>query len=106
MFSGKLDKGSGKRHWDPPLQGEFSNVHKSIKKKNLDVKHLHGFKDVADTVVYEAVKLKFERMVGGERCYKYVTVEERTAQKEDDEGNVCAPMSCSDLGKQVSGILL
>jgi len=101
LFTGKVDKGTGKRRWDPPLQGEFSNVHKSIKKKHLGVEHLHGFIDVADTVVYEAVKLKFKQMVGGERCYKYVTAEEQQkAGKQDEEGNMCEPMSCSDLGKQ------
>ncbi|KAL7530605.1 hypothetical protein ACHAXR_003589 [Thalassiosira sp. AJA248-18] len=111
LFTGKLDGLSGKRHWDPPLQGEFTNVHKSNKKKTLGVEHLYGFKDSADTVLYEAAKLKFERMIGGERCYKYMPCDELKAQKQansadlpfvkmDEEGNVCEPKSCSDLGKQ------
>ena len=87
-----------------PLQGEFSNFHKSAKKKIYSLEHLSGFKDVADTVVYEAVKLKFQQMVGKERCYKFMTWDEIKAQKSnlplDDEGNVCQPKSCSDLGKQ------
>lgn len=111
LYMGKLDKPGGKRHWDLPLQGEFSNVHKA-KEKKLGVESLNGFKDLADTVVYDAAKLKFERMVGGERCYKYMTHDEIKERKQsnyaadmpfvkiDGNGNVCEPMSCSDLGKQ------
>lgn len=106
-----------RRHWIPPLQGEFSNVHKSTKQKDYGLQDLNGFSDVADTVVYEAAKLKFQQMVGGERCYRYMTwdeiVEARRERKDgddddylsnvklEDDGQVCQPKSCSDLGRQV-----
>jgi len=68
-------------------------------------------------VLYEAVKLKFERMVGGERCHKYMTRDELRDEakkrqnggaalpglpglKLDYGGNVCVPRSCSDMEKQ------
>lgn len=111
LFTGKVDAVTGKRHWNAPLQGEFSNVHKSNRKKVFDVQHLNGFRDVADGVVYEAAKLKFERMVGENRCYRYMTADEVKAEKLandgvpipsniDDLGNVCNPKTCLDLGKQ------
>lgn len=99
-----------------PLQGEFGNVHKSAKKKVLDIEDLNGFLDVADEAVYEAARLRFEKMVGdegGERCHRYMTWEEIDAAAEggaghylpdlvrDEDGRVCEPMACSDLGKQV-----
>jgi hypothetical protein len=114
------------RYWIPPLQGEFSNVHKSTKQQDYGVADLHGFTDVADTVVYEAAKLKFQQMVGEQRCYKYMTWDEiieiargRVRRKDgdddkdaydeyslpyvkiDDDGKICQPKSCADLGKQV-----
>ncbi len=132
LYTGKLenqeedsDAGSSserwkrqRRHWIPPLQGEFSNVHKSTKKQDYGLEDLHGFTDVADRVVYEAAKLKFKQMVGGERCYRYMTwaeiIEARQRETKDvddygylpylkieDDGKVCHPKSCSDLGKQV-----
>ena len=85
-----------------PLQGEFANVHKS-KKASISVEELDGFKDVADTVVYEAAKLKFERIVGDERCYKLMSwneIEESHLSSEDETGSLCLPSTCSDLGKQ------
>jgi len=111
LFMGKMDKLSGKRRWDQPLQGEFSNVHKALRKKVLDVEHLNGFKDLADTVLYEAAKLKFKQIVGEKRCYEYMPIEEIEARKEadpsdlpflkmDEDGHFCEPMSCADLGKQ------
>ena len=99
LFGFKYDE-DGKRYWPEPLQGEFSNVHQSKKKKTLDVKDLHGYKDIADGVLYEAAKLKFERMVGPERCYKYQTFEESAGQSDPVRASVCRPKSCSDLGKQ------
>ena len=110
LFMGKEhDDGDGtRRQWYAPLQGEFSNMHKSTKKKTFDIEHLHGFNDVADTVLYEAVKLKFKQMVGEERCYRYMTWDELKEHKItsfiklDDDGDVCQPKSCADLGKQVS----
>lgn len=98
-FGFKYDE-NGKRYWPEPLQGEFSNVHQSKKKKVLDVKDLHGYKDIADGVLYEAAKLKFERMVGPERCHKYQTLDELAGQSDPDRASVCRPKSCSDLGKQ------
>lgn len=111
LFGGKVDQSSGERRWDPPFQHEFSNMHKSTKEKVLGVEHLHGFKDMADTALYSAAKLKFDMMVGKERCYKYMTVDEIKAQqhanntglpflKIDDEGKICKPLSCAELGKQ------
>lgn len=125
LYGGKLQPLDNKRHWNIPLQGEFSNKHKSTKSKILGIKDLHGFKDVADTVLYEAVKLKFERMVdnGGGRCYRYMTWDEIKADKmngtensssssssvipydikmDSETGDVCRPKSCSDMGKQVT----
>jgi hypothetical protein len=126
LYTGKLgnqeeDGNAAKqqrRHWIPPLQGEFSNVHKSTKKQDYGLEDLHGFIDVADRVVYEAAKLKFQQMVGGERCYRYMTWDEiREARqretnngqendylsylKMENDGTICQPKSCSDLGKQV-----
>ena len=120
------DNREQQRYWIPPLQGEFSNVHKSTKQQDYGVADLHGFTDVADTVVYEAAKLKFQQMVGEQRCYKYMTWDEiieiargRERRKDgdgdkdaydeyslsyvkiDDDGNICQPKSCADLGKQV-----
>ena len=116
LFAGKLDNKSGKRQWIPPLQGEFANVHASKNKKLLGLEELHGFKDVADGVVYEAAKLKFDRMVGPDKCYKFMSwdeLQEETRDKDADMmaevlpfintnnvGKLCQPKSCSDLGKQ------
>ena len=124
LYGGKkLQPDNNERHWNIPLQGEFSNKHKSTKSKVLGIKDLHGFKDVADTVLYEAVKLKFERMVddSGGRCYRYMTWDEIKADKmnvtessssssvipydiklDSASGDVCRPKSCSDMGKQVT----
>eukprot|EP00985_Skeletonema_marinoi_P021005 scaffold12642_cov133-Skeletonema_marinoi.AAC.3 len=111
LFSGRSDSVTGQRVWDQPLQREFANVHKS-KKATIGVEELDGFKDVADTVVYEAAKLKFERMVGNERCYKFMSWDEIERDlvnndnantpflNVDKDGNVCHPLTCSDLGKQ------
>ena len=98
-FGFKYDE-TGNKYWPEPLQGEFSNVHQSKKKKTLDLKDMHGYKDIADGVLYEAAKLKFERMVGRERCHKYQTFEELTSQSAPDRASICRPKSCSDLGKQ------
>jgi hypothetical protein len=112
-----------------PLQGEFRNVHKSNKIRAYDARDLHGFVDVADTLVYDAARVRFDDMVaeGGGRCHKFMTWDEldaasggHTADDDDDDtindlkrlpylardedGRVCEPMSCSHLGKQV-GIL-
>lgn len=115
-----IRRGQQRRQWIPPLQGEFSNVHKSTKKQDYGLEDLHGFTDVADRVIYEAAKLKFQQMVGGEKCYRYMTwdeiIEERREKnndddgylphlKVDDDGKVCQPKSCSDLGKQVRILL-
>lgn len=110
LFSGRKSD-SGKRVWNQPSQREFANVHKSSK-ATIGVESLDGFKDVADTVVYEAAKLKFERMVGDERCYKFISwdeIEEEINSNNhvntpffnmDKDGNACHPLACSDLGKQ------
>lgn len=111
LFGGKVDERTGKRTWNPPSQGEFQNVHSSGEKKNYGIKDLNGFKDAADSVVYEAAKLKFERMVGDQRCYKYMTMEELEAEaigntidtsflRTDAGGKVCKPQTCTQLGKQ------
>ena len=111
-----------------PLQGEFGNVHKSNKTRVYDVKDLNGFVDVADTLVYDAARIKFDEMVraGGGRCHRYMTWDELDAASQgpaaddddddddddgdarrlpylerDEDGRVCEPLSCSDLGKQV-----
>jgi hypothetical protein len=113
LFSGRIsyDNISGQRLWEQPLQREFANVHKSTV-STASVEQLHGFKDVADTVVYEAAKLKFERMVGAKRCHKFMSWDEieREIIKDDststpylnvdNNGNVCHRLTCSDLGKQ------
>jgi len=113
LFSGRVsdDNVFGQRLWEQPLQREFANVHKSTK-TTASVEQLNGFKDVADTVVYEAAKLKFERMVGAERCYKFMSWDEieREINKGDststpylnvdNNGNFCHRLTCSDLGKQ------
>jgi len=111
LFSGRMDSVTGQRIWEQPLQREFANVHQS-KKATIGVEELDGFKDVADTVVYEAAKLKFERMVGNERCYKFMSWDEieRDINNNDNvntqflnvdkDRNVCHPLTCSDLGKQ------
>mmetsp|Transcript_23847 Transcript_23847/g.49398 ORF Transcript_23847/g.49398 Transcript_23847/m.49398 type:complete len:765 (-) Transcript_23847:1499-3793(-) len=110
LYAGKLDKVSGELNWIPPQQGEFANVHASKNKKVFGLEHLHGFKDVADAVVYEAAKLKFERIVGSERCYKFMSWDELEEEawnpaavpfiKLDRESNLCHPKSCADLNKQ------
>jgi hypothetical protein len=118
-------------HHHHPQQGEFSNVHSSSsqhKMYNIET-HLHDFIDVADTIIYNAAKLRFEQMVNnsGGRCHRYMTWDEidnatqmklLTNDDEDDgnyaannilssllptneDGYICDPMSCSDLGKQV-----
>lgn len=110
LFSGRMDGVTGQRVWKQPMQREFANVHKSVK-ETIGVEELDGFKDVADTVVYEAARLKFERIVGNERCYKFMSWDE--IEKDinngnvntpflnvDKDGNVCHPLTCSDLGKQ------
>jgi hypothetical protein len=113
LFAGKVDE-SGKRYWSPPLQGEFANVHTSNKVKKWGLEHLNGFKDVADAVVYEAAKLKFERIVGGNKCYKYVSWDELEKENEGpdklldrtpylrtgQDGGLCQPKTCTDLRKQ------
>ncbi len=110
LFSGR-NNGAGQRVWDQPFQAEFANMHKS-KKATIGVEVLDGFKDVADTVVYEAAKLKFERIVGSNRCYKFMSWDEIETEMNsnentntpflnvDKDGNVCHPLTCSDLGKQ------
>ena len=128
----RLQQQQQRQRWNynHPQQGEFSNVHSSptaLKNKMYDVEHLHDFVDVADTIIYEAAKLRFERMVtnSGGRCHRYMTWDEidkyapqELTYDDDDDGNggvnnilfslpkdedgyVCEPMSCSDLGKQV-----
>jgi len=97
-------------YWDTPLQGEFSNVHKSTKQKIFTTKHLNGFQDHADRAVYEAVKYKFNQMVGTNKCHRYMTWDELRNDKEgiierhglklDKDGNICKPKSCVELGKQ------
>ena len=108
------DDRNGIRYWNSPLQGEFSNVHKSDKSKILGIKHLHGFEDIADRVVYEAVKYKFKQMIGEQRCYKYMTWDDLKAERDnnneailqqynikfDNEGKVCKPKHCAELKKQ------
>jgi hypothetical protein len=121
-----------KNHIHHPQQGEFSNVHSSPsqhKMYNIET-HLHDFIDVADTIIYNAAKLRFEHMVNnsGGRCHRYMTWDEidnatqtKLLTNDDDEdvnygvnnnilssllptdedGYICEPMSCSDLGKQV-----
>ena len=78
------DDRNGIRYWNSPLQGEFSNVHKSDKSKILGIKHLHGFEDIADRVVYEAVKYKFKQMIGEQRCYKYMTWDDLKAERDNN----------------------
>jgi hypothetical protein len=122
----------GSFHYHHPQQGEFSNVHSSPsqhKMYNIET-HLHDFIDVADTIIYNAAKLRFEHMVNnsGGRCHRYMTWDEidnatqtKLLTNDDDEdvnygvnnnilssllptdedGYICEPMSCSDLGKQV-----
>ena len=113
LFSGKLDE-HGNRYWSPPLQGEFANVHTSNKVKQWGVKDLHGFKDTADGVVYEAAKLKFQQIVGENKCYKYISWDELWGENEepggltkrvpymrtDPNGNLCQPKTCTDMQKQ------
>ncbi|KAL7480940.1 hypothetical protein ACHAW6_006612 [Cyclotella cf. meneghiniana] len=113
LFAGKVGA-SGKRYWSPPLQGEFANVHTSGKVKRWGVRDLNGFKDVADGVIYEAAKLKYERMVGGKKCYRYMSYKELEQENErpeklrermpylrtDQNGGLCRPKSCTDLQKQ------
>lgn len=113
LFAGKVDE-DGNRYWSPPLQGEFANVHTSSKVKKYGIKDLHGFKDVADGVVYEAAKLKFQQIVGGNKCYNYVSWDELEEENEDtnklaerasylrldENGNLCQPKTCTDLQKQ------
>ncbi len=110
LFSGRSNS-AGQRVWDQPYQAEFANAHKS-KKAAIGVEELNGFKDAADTVVYEAAKLKFERIVGSKRCYKFMSWDEIETEMSnndhtntpfldvDNDGNVCHPLTCSDLGKQ------
>ncbi|KAL7548197.1 hypothetical protein ACHAWF_011497 [Thalassiosira exigua] len=101
LYASRPDRtAEGGRAWDAPLQGEFSNRHARSRAKAWDLRHLNGFADVADSVVYEAAKVKFERMVGEERCHRYVTEEEWDELRTDKGGRLCAPKSCSDLGKQ------
>jgi hypothetical protein len=113
LFGGKFDE-SGNRYWSPPLQGEFANVHTSSKLKKWGVKDLHGFKDVADGVVYQAAKLKFQQIVGNDKCYRYMSWEELEEEshgpnkledrmsylRTDENGGLCQPKSCTDLQKQ------
>jgi len=112
LFGGKKKNhdGTDTLYWDTPLQGEFSNVHKSTKQKIFTTKHLNGFEDYADRAVYEAVKYKFNQMVGTNKCHRYMTWDELRNDKEgiaerhgiklDSDGNVCKPKSCVELGKQ------
>lgn len=113
LFAGKTDE-SGNRYWSPPLQGEFANVHTSSKVKKWGVKDLHGFKDVADGVVYEAAKLKFQQIVGDNSCYQYMTWDELEEENKapnklaermpylrlNPDDGLCKPKSCTDLQKQ------
>ena len=112
LFSWRRDGVTGQHVWDQPFQREFANVHKSTK-ASIGVEALDGFKDVADRAVYEAAKVKFERIVGGERCYKFMSWDEIENEMNnnddnanahflniDEDGNVCHPLTCSDLGKQ------
>ena len=113
LFSGRRSGNSvtgQQRVWKQPLQREFANVHKS-KDATIGVEELDGFKDIADTVVYEAAKLKFERIVGDKRCYKFMSWDEIERDINNDnanhpflnvdkDGNVCHPLTCSALEKQ------
>ena len=112
LYAGKVDT-DGTRYWNPPLQGEFANVHTSNKVKRYGIQDLHGFKDVADGVVYEAAKLKFQQIVGDNKCYKYMSWDELEDNansnmlaermpylKTHPNGGICRPKSCTDLQKQ------